>query len=118
MLTAAPGHNPGSAKLMFRAPLVAPGVVLAVLLLCASGYAQQSTYGQQSNNDVPFVMPLKGRTLEQVVAQFGRPIEAIPLFETGGRLLIFESPHGDHYIIETDVSNRVVDAVATHPENR
>ncbi len=93
---------------LFSASLLAVGV----LVLTVSAGAQQST------NDVPIVMPLKGRTLDQVVAQFGRPIEAIPLFETGGRLLIFETPHGDRYIIETDVSNRVVDAVAKHPENR
>jgi hypothetical protein len=97
---------------MFRALLVASVVALVVLVPALSASAQQSA------NDVPIVMPLIGRTLDQVVAQYGRPIEAIPLFETGGRLLIFETSHGDRYIIETDVSNRVVDAVAKHPENR
>jgi hypothetical protein len=63
-------------------------------------------------------MPLIGRTLSQVVEQFGRPIQATPLRETGGKLLIFESPHGDYYIIETDGTNHVVDAAVKHPVGR
>ena len=72
----------------------------------------------QSAHDAPIVMPLVGRTLSQVGEKVGRPIEAVPLHETGGKLLIFETPRGDRYIIETDVSDRVVDAAVKHPENR
>jgi hypothetical protein len=88
-------------------------IVAALGLLLLTGNAS----AQQSAGNVPFVMPLVGRTLDQVVEQYGRPIEAIPLFETGGRLLIFETPHGDRYIIETDVSGHVISAAVKHPEH-
>jgi hypothetical protein len=85
---------------------------LGLAIAAACGWAQQSGGG------VPIVMPLMGRTLSQVVAQLGRPIEAIPLRETGGKLLIFENSQGDHYIIETDASNHVVEAAVKHPQGR
>ncbi|GEM_PF-4937859 len=88
------------------------GFVVLVLLLCASAYAQPYS------NDAGIVTPLKGRTVEQMVAQYGRPIEAITLSETGGRLLIFVTPRGDRYVVETDVSGHVVSAAVKHPANR
>ncbi len=75
-------------------------------------------FAQPPDSSASIVRPLIGRTLPQVVAQFGKPIEAIPLRETGGKLLIFETSHGDRYVIETDVSNHVVDAAVKHPEPR
>jgi len=92
--------------------------MIGIAALCLAIPATIALAQQPGDNDVPIVMPLIGRTLSQVVEQFGRPIEAIPLRETGGKLLIFESPHGDHYIIETDASNHVVDAAVKHPQGR
>lgn len=96
---------------MIRAVITGIGALCMALLTAA-------VQAQPSDNNVPIIMPLVGRTLPQVVAQFGKPIEAIPLRETGGKLLIFETPHGDRYIIETDISNHVVDAAVKHPESR
>jgi hypothetical protein len=93
---------------MIRAVMTGSAALcLAVVTAAASA--------QPGDNNVPIIGPLIGRTLPQVVAQFGKPIEAIPLRETGGKLLIFESSHGDRYIIETDVSNHVVEAAVKHP---
>ncbi len=96
---------------MIRAVITGIGVLCLAALTAAA-------QPQPTDNDDPIIMPLVGRTLPQVVAQFGKPIEAIPLRETGGKLLIFETPHGDRYIIETDISNHVVDAAVKHPESR
>jgi len=93
--------------------LIAAATAGLNLLIATSGI-----WAQPAANDNLLVRPLIGRTLSQVVEQFGRPVEAIPLFETGGRLFVFETPRGDRYIIETDLSRRVVDAAVKHPENR
>ena len=74
--------------------------------------------GDGAADAVPIVQPLVGRTLEQVVEQFGSPFNAIPLRETGGKLLFFENSDGDRYIIETDGTNHVIDAAVKHLENR
>jgi len=85
--------------------------------LTGIGWAQMSI-DQFPDDQVPIIMPLVGRTLDQVVAQLGQPYEVFPLRETGGKLLMFENAHHDHYIIETDGTNHVVDAVVKHPESR
>ena len=65
-----------------------------------------------------FVKPLIASTIPEIVRRFGNPIEAVPLRETGGKLYIFETPHHDYYVIETDIGGNVVDAVVKHPEGR
>ncbi len=96
---------------MIRAVMTVSGALYVALMSAVVS-------AQPGGNDVAIVMPLVGRTLAQVVAQFGKPIEAIPLRETGGKLLVFETAHGDRYVIETDVSNRVVEAAVKHPQDR
>lgn len=86
-------------------------------ILVGMGWGQMSI-DQLPDDQVPIVMPLVGRTLEQVVAQFGKPYEVFPLRETGGKLLMFENEHHDHYVIETDAFNIVISATVKHPENR
>jgi hypothetical protein len=95
-----------------------PGLFAAAAAALNLLISSAGMWAQPAANDTLLVKPLVGRTVEQVVEQFGRPIEAIPLFETGGRLFVFETARGDRYIIETDVSRRVVDAAVKHPHNR
>ncbi|HKD69106.1 MAG TPA: hypothetical protein VKB84_19860 [Candidatus Binataceae bacterium] len=81
--------------------------------------SSNSAAGQAGEADtMPFVRPLVGSTLEQVVEMLGRPFNVIPLRETDGKLLFFENRHGDEYVIETDGTNHVVQAAVKHPENR
>jgi hypothetical protein len=66
------------------------------------------------SDDGGFVKPLVGSTIPEVVRLLGKPIEAIPLRQTGGKLMIFETRQHDHYVIETDATGRVVDAAVKH----
>jgi hypothetical protein len=91
--------------------------VLWVTILTGISWAQPATDGLR-DDQVPIIMPLVGRTLEQVVAQLGRPYEVFPLRETGGKLLMFENERHDHFIIETDGMGIVVDAYVKHPDGR
>ncbi len=90
--------------------MMAAALSLALNSICAAGAGD--------DDPVLIVRPLVGRTLDQVVEQFGRPFSVVPLRETGGKLLFFENSDGDRYIIETDGSNHVVDAAVKHPESR
>jgi hypothetical protein len=92
-------------------------VAMGTIVLTGIAWAQLDTYGLR-DDQVPIIMPLVGRTLEQVVAQLGRPYEVFPLRETGGKLLMFENGRHDHFIIETDGTGIVVEAYVKHPDDR
>jgi len=90
---------------------------LWVIILTGISWAQP-TIESLRDDQVPIIMPLVGRTLDQVVAQLGHPYEVFPLRETGGKLLMFENARHDHFIIETDGMGIVVDAYVKHPDGR
>jgi len=97
----------------YSVTIVAAAISLAMLNAVA--------WAGPANEDAdagPTIRPLIGSTLPEVVRQLGHPFTVIPLRETGGKLLFFENSRGDRYIIETDVSQRVVSAAVKHPENR
>jgi hypothetical protein len=72
--------------------------------------------GVTPDDSVPIIKPLVGSTLEEVVQRLGRPFQAFPLRETGGKLLFFETPNHDRFVIETGPGGIVVDAVVMHHE--
>ncbi len=90
---------------------------LWITILTGVSWAQPATDGLR-DDQVPIIMPLVGRTLEQVVAQLGHPYEVFPLRETGGKLMMFENARHDHFVIETDGTGIVVDAYVKHPVPR
>jgi hypothetical protein len=93
---------------------VMPAAILLAMLAAVS-WAQ---LGAAPEDAVPIVRPMVGSTLDEIVAMLGKPFYVVPLRQTGGKLLFFENAHGDHYVIETDGTGRVVDAVVKHPEGR
>lgn len=95
-------------------PVTLGTAALALAILAAAGWAGSGA----SDNAVPIVRPMVGCTIPEIVEQLGRPFMVTPLRQTGGKLLFFENAHGDHFIIETDGTGKVVDAVVKHPEGR
>jgi hypothetical protein len=91
---------------------------IAAILLATLTSVSRAGPGVGEDDPIPIIRPLVGRTIPEVVEQLGHPFFVIPLRETGGKLMFFENSHGDKYIIETDISNHVVDAAVKHPESR
>jgi hypothetical protein len=94
------------------------GLGIAAISLAMLTSIRRAGAGAGAEDSIPIVRPLVGRTIPEVVEQFGHPFFVVPLRETGGKLLFFETPHGEKFVIETDVTNHVVDAVVKHPESR
>ncbi len=90
----------------------------AAIALAISAASSWAGPGATGDNRVPIVRPMVGCTIPEIVDQLGQPFMVTPLRQTGGKLMFFENAHGDHFIIETDGSGIVVDAVVKHPENR
>jgi|SRR5579875_166933 len=91
---------------LFAAWLVLPSVASMIQFLLSTTVMAQA---------VPLaVHPWVGQTLDEVAAKLGTPVEAEPLRETGGKLLIWVKPNGDSYVFETDASGHVVDAYVKH----
>jgi hypothetical protein len=88
---------------------------IALSILAATSWAAQRA---RDDNAVPIVRPMIGSTIPQIVRRLGRPFMVTPLRQTGGKLMFFENAHGDQFIIETDGTGIVVDAVVKHPEGR
>ncbi|HXR35428.1 MAG TPA: hypothetical protein VN754_05740 [Candidatus Binataceae bacterium] len=86
---------------------------IALAIVAAPSWA-----GNPDDNAVPIVRPMVGCTIPEIVEQLGRPFMTTPLRETGGKLMFFENAHGDQFIIETDGTGIVIDAVVKHPEGR
>ncbi len=84
--------------------------------VAAGAWAGAQSGGQ--DDSAAMVRPLVGSTIPQVISLLGRPYSVVPLRETGGKLMFFENSRGDRFIIETDVSNHVIDAAVKHPEAR
>jgi hypothetical protein len=93
-------------------------IVAAAISLATLRAVSWAGAGGEDADPVPIIRPLVGSTVPQVVRRLGRPFMVIPLRETGGKLMFFENPRGDRYVIETDVSERVIKAAVKHPENR
>jgi hypothetical protein len=96
---------------IYSAALATAAIALAIV-------AAPSWAGNPDDYAVPIVRPMVGCTIAEIVEQLGRPFMSTPLRETGGKLMFFENAHGDRFIIETDGTGIVVDAVVKHPENR
>lgn len=88
-----------------RAVVGAAGIALAGIVVPVAASAQ---------NIQPAVKPWVGQTLAEVVARLGNPIEAEPLRETGGKLLIWVRPNGESFVFETDAGGHVIDAYVKH----
>jgi hypothetical protein len=95
----------GTARRAKRTTVFAAWPILLTFILATRAMAQA----------VPLaVHPWVGQTLDEVTAKLGTPVEAEPLRETGGKLLIWVKPNGDSYVFETDASGHVVDAYVKH----
>jgi hypothetical protein len=93
-------------------------VGIAAIALAVLATASWAASGAINDNAVPIVRPMVGCTIAEIVEQLGRPFFVTPLRETGGKLMFFENAHGDQFVIETDGTGIVIDAVVKHPENR
>ena len=93
-------------------------VGIAAIALAVFAAPSWAASGATNDNAVPIVRPMVGCTIPEIVEQLGRPFFVTPLRETGGKLMFFENAHGDQFIIETDGTGIVIDAVVKHPENR
>ncbi len=92
--------------------------IMPAIFLATPAAVSWAQPGAPPEHAVPIVRPMVGSTLDEIVAMLGKPFYVVPLRQTGGKLLFFESAHGDHYVIETDGAGTVVDAVVKHPEGR
>jgi hypothetical protein len=93
-------------------------VGITAIALAVLATASWAAPGATADNAVPIVRPMVGCTIPEIVEQLGRPFFVTPLRETGGKLMFFENAHGDQFVIETDGTGIVIDAVVKHPENR
>jgi hypothetical protein len=98
---------------LYHAALGTAAIALS-LLASASG----ASAGARGDNAVPIVRPMVGCTVPEIVEQLGHPFLVTPLRQTGGKLMFFENERGDHFIIETDGTGIVIDAVVKHPQTK
>jgi hypothetical protein len=96
----------------------AAGTAVLVLALWTGAARANPPAADDPPITAPIVRPLVGSTIPEIVEQLGHPFMVTPLRETGGKLMFFENERGDRFIIETDITGRVIDAVVKHPESR
>jgi hypothetical protein len=111
-------HGIGARPLIRKAVMERTALLtLSVAVLAAVGIASCATSRATPPRQTGLVQPgddtgaWKGRYMAEVIRRLGKPSQGYPLRETGGKILMFDSPIGPHYVLEFGPDQRVVSAV-------